>query len=34
MRLADAFGGELDAVVGSMLVDRAVFVAFGLGVAD
>ena len=32
--LGAAFGGEFDAVVGGMLVDGAVFVAFGLGVAD
>ena len=32
--LGAAFGGEFDAVVWRVLVDGAVFVAFGLGVAD
>ena len=34
MRLAVTFGGKFDAVVGRVLVDGAVLVAFGLGMAD
>ena len=34
VRLAVTFGGKFDAVVGRVLVDGAVLVAFGLGVAN